>query len=121
MVSGGEGAGPGGGLPPPVDKTTPTHTSGAFIEWESLGGGPPVDRRGEIGPASKPERPRAFPGSDNPGDGNRAERRVLPPSPLSKRGGGEGGERGRLERPRTAMGPAIAVPSGGGRCGGRGY
>ena len=99
MVRGGEGGGPGGGLPPPVDKTSPTHTSGAWSEREGPRGGPPVDRSCEIGSRSEPELPPGFPDPTNRGTQNAGDGAISAHPP--PRSGGRG--IGRRERTvRTA-------------------
>ena len=124
-VSNGEGrggGGPGGGLPPPVGETSPTHASGALSEWEGPRGRP--SRRSELRdqPRSVPSEPpsrisriRRSGGRETRGGGQ------SPPIPTLRGGKGEREAGGAgWKRPRTAMGAPIAVRGGGGGVGGAG-
>ena len=84
MVRKGEGVQRGGLLPPPVGKTSPTHASEPWREWEGPRVSPPINRSCEICSCSMSGHHLAFSRSTNLGDVKRRGGDDLLPSPLSE-------------------------------------
>ena len=77
------GSGGGGGCPPSVGETSPTHTSGALEDREGRWGGPLVDQRCGIGPPSGRGQHTAFPGSSSSVKAKRVVGLLIPPPNLA--------------------------------------
>ena len=109
------GKGGGGGR---WAKQAPLTRVGLDVSGRARGGASREVAPPGSAPLSVPEDPPRFPDLPVWRTGNMAEKPISAHPPFRRGWEEEGSGRGRLGRPRTAMGAPIAVPSGGGGGGG---